>query len=155
LDTYFNLVSAPSQGEGVYALKASIKISLYGPGWNLISYPVHATRQVTEALVSIQGVYTTVYGYDANDTNDPWRIYDVTMPDWGNSLAVLEFGKGYWINASDSITLHLQIGVAGATIAGGAHEGLPEPPSTFYGTMLPGESFTPTAGMTIDAWIGT
>ncbi len=154
LDTYYNLVSAPSQGQGVYALMASVKIPLYGPGWNLISYPVYATRRVTEALISIQGVYTTVYGFEANDTNDPWRIYDVTMPDWGNSLGVLEFGKGYWINASDSITLHLKTGVAGANMAGEADQGLPEPPSTFYGTILPGEGFTPTAGMTIGAWIG-
>ena len=27
------------------------------------------------------------------------------------------------------------------------------PPSTFYGTILAGEGFTPTAGMTIDVWI--
>ena len=150
LDTYYNLASAPSQGAGIYALLASMEISLYGPGWNLISYPVRETRPVTEALLSISGVYTTVYGYESEDSVDPWRVYDVTVPPYVNSLEMLTFGKGYWINVSESITLYMQSSASALTF----DNPVPTPPATFYGVVQSGASFTPTAGMPVQAWVG-
>ena len=149
LDTYFNLASAPSQGEGVYALMASIKIPLYGPGWNMFAYAAKETRPVTAALLSIQGFYTTVYGYEPTDTTDPWKVYDTGVPTYVNDLHVLEFGKGYWINVSQSITLHLASGVS--TMA--AEPTLPLLPATFYGAVLAGSGFAPAPGMEVTAWI--
>ncbi|MEE8391306.1 MAG: proprotein convertase P-domain-containing protein, partial [Anaerolineae bacterium] len=149
LDTYFNLASALSQDEGVYALMASVKIPLYGPGWNLFAYSVHTTWPVTESLLSIQGYYTTVYGYEPADTSDPWRIYDTSVPTYVNNLEVLEFGKGYWINVSQGITLHLASGVSTRA----ANNTFPLPPATFYGVVLAGSGFTPTLGMELSAWI--
>jgi len=148
-DTYFNLATAPSQGVGVYALMASEQVPLYGAGWNLIAYPVQETRLVTEALLSISGSYTTVYGYVVTDMLDPWKMYSVTAPDWANDLRVLEYGHGYWIHARQAITLYLS---PSAQAIGDL--GLPAtPPDTYYGVVQSGEAFTPRAGMVVEAWI--
>jgi hypothetical protein len=154
LDTYYNLASAPSQGEGVYALMASIKIPLHGPGWNNFAYAAQGSQPITQALLSISGLYTTVYGYESTDTFDPWRVYDVTVDDWVNSLRRLEFGQGYWINVSQSITLHLQSALPSVTSDQVAPLDEPDmlfPPSTFYGALLPQNGFTPTVGVTLTA----
>jgi hypothetical protein len=153
LDTYFNLASAPSQGEGIYALMASVTIPLYGPGWNLIAYPVQVTRTVTEALLSISGVYTTVYGYEPTDPDgDVWKVYDVGVPDWVNDLHELVFGKGYWINVSEEITLYLN-GGASVMVSGPLAPAMALPPSTFYGAVQSSEWFTPAPGMLVTARI--
>jgi hypothetical protein len=105
-------------------------------------------------LLSISSYYTTVYGYEPTDTADPWKVYDVTAPPWVNDLSVLEFGKGYWINVAQSITLHLASGVS--TLAAShleAADTMPLPPATFYGEVLAGNSFTPAAGMQVTAWV--
>ena len=151
LDTYHNLASAAVQGPGVYALMSALEIPLYGPGWNLFAYPVQGTRPVTEALISVSGYYTTVYGYEPTDTADPWRIYDVTVPDWVNDLHELQFGRGYWINTTQAITLRLR----GASAAQTAQAiDMTGPPATFYGAVLPGPGFTPAAGMRVKARVG-
>jgi hypothetical protein len=157
LDAYHNNASAPAQGEGLYALMSSIEIPLYAPGWNLISYPVPGTRPVTEALQSIEGHFSTVYCYDVRDTVDPWKMYDVTVPDWVNDLRILEFAHGYWISATDAVTWYLREASAPATFDVGDLQGalsMPAPPATYYGPVLSGRGVTPTAGMTVTAWVG-
>ncbi len=148
LDTYYNMASAPVQGRGLYALMASVEIPLYGPGWNLFAYPVQATRPVTEALLSLNGYYTTVYGYDAQDVTDPWKVYDVSAPGWVNDLVKLEFGHGYWIQVSRAITLMLN----GETLSAAWVNQL-NPPATYYGRIEAGPGFAPVAGMEVMAWI--
>jgi len=157
LDTTYNMASAHSQGPGIYALMASVRLALYGPGWNLFSYPLRYSQTVTQALLSISGYYTTVYGYEANDPTDPWKVYDVTVPEQFrplvNDLVQLEFAKGYWINVSDTITLYL----SNPTILPAALslQNIPPaaPPDTFYGWVLGDGTFTPSAGMTVEARI--
>ncbi len=146
LDPYHNMASGPAQGEGVYALMSAFQIPLYGPGWNLFSYPIQASRPVTEALLSISGYYTTVYGYEPA-LADRWQLYDVTVPEWVNELETLQFGHAYWINVSDTITLYLRGGTEQVA-------GVPAPPSTLYGLVNGSGYFTPTAGMTVTAWVG-
>jgi hypothetical protein len=148
LDTYQNYAVAAVQGEGLYALMSTLEIPLDGPGWNLFSYPMRTTRPVTEALLSITGIYTTVYGYEAPGTADPWKVFDVTAPGWVNDLEVLEFGHGYWINVSQPITLYLH-GNGGSTAS--IDSSLPTPPATYYGQILGGGSFTPEPGMVVTA----
>jgi hypothetical protein len=143
---------APVQNTGLYALMSSFNIPLYGPGWNLFAYPVQVTRPVTEALLSISGSYTTVYGYVFTDTVDPWRIYDVTLPPQLNDLAVLEFGRGYWINVSEDLILRLK--GSGTTLAAPeSPESFGSPPDTYYGQVFGGGVFTPTVGMTVAAYV--
>jgi hypothetical protein len=147
---YYNMVSARSQGPGIYALMSSIDIALESPGWNLFSYPVRTTRPVSQALLSISGYYKTVYDYRPADTNDPWKMYDVTVPPWVNDLSVLEYGRVYWINVTRPITLYLSEGTSFASAA----MNIPTaPPSTFYGEVVGGAGLTPTAGMKVTAWV--
>jgi hypothetical protein len=153
LDTDFNYASAPTQGAGLYVLLSSMEIPLYGPGWNLFAYPVEGTRPVTEALRSIDGYYTTVYGWEAQDP-DPfnrWRVYDVTMPPALNDLGELAFGQGYWITVTQGITLYLKGGTdAGLDGASAAQN----PPATYYGRVVAGPGFAPASGMEVTAWVG-
>ncbi|MBN1887871.1 MAG: VCBS repeat-containing protein [Thermoflexales bacterium] len=160
LDTYFNLVSAPlpQPGPGIYALMASVRIPLHGPGWNNFAYPLYAAQPVSQALLSIGGYYTTVYGYEAGDALDHWKVYDVDVPgrfqQAVNDLEALEFGKGYWINVSQGITLYLGSSVRQAAVV--LPPGLP---ATYYGVVAASGDFTHTANMTVvakiqNAWCG-
>lgn len=139
-----------------------MKIALAGPGWNLFAYHARVTQPVTQALLSISGYYTTIYGYDFGDSDDHWKVYDVTVPDVYhevvNDLKTLEFGKGYWINVSQAITLHLRSG-AEEQITNyelritDQESGLPAPPATFYGPVNGDGNWAPVPGMVVTAWI--
>jgi hypothetical protein len=154
LDTYFNMASAPSRGPGVYALMTSVKIRLYGPGWNLVSYPVRGTRAITEALRSISDTYSIVYGYVVTDTSDPWRVYGVDVDSYVNRLHRLRFGQGYWISVTKTITWYIGGDSDSKALAASDVQNMPGPPATYYGPLLAGQGFTPTAGVTMTAWVG-
>jgi hypothetical protein len=151
---YFNVVSAPAQGEGIYALMSSIQIPLYRAGWNLFAYPLQASQPVSPALASITGKYELVYGYLVTDTLDPWKVFDPTPPvTWVNDLIALSFGNGYWISATQPVTIHLS--PPSSLLPDPATSGFaPLPPATFYGYVQTGNGFTPTVGMTVTASIG-
>ncbi len=147
LNTLDNFASARVQGTGLYALLTAFRVPLYAPGWNLFSYPLRSSRPVSEALVSISGYYTTVYGYEATDSTDPWKVYDVTVPDYVNDLAMLEFGHGYWVSVSQAITMYLRemerpVALSSAGLP-------PQVPATYYGEVLGG-----AAGEIVTAWVG-
>jgi hypothetical protein len=74
-------------------------------GWNLIGYPLARTQPVAQALASIAGKYTLVFAYDPTDPTDPWQVYDVSVPAWANDLQVMEPGRGYWVKATEDVTL--------------------------------------------------
>jgi uncharacterized repeat protein (TIGR01451 family) len=159
LDTYHNVASAPVQGAGLYALMSSIEIPLRAPGWNNFAYPVQGTRPVTDVLQSVDGYFSTVYGYDVTDPIDPWKVYDVTgVPGWVNDLHALQFGQGYWISVTQAITLFLK-GDSDMALRGmddvdqAAANSLHSPPATYYGAVLPGPGFEPTAGVPVTAWV--
>jgi hypothetical protein len=155
LDTAYNLASTPSQGPGVYALLASTRIPLLGAGWNLVSYPLPGSQPVTAALRSISGTYAIVYGYVVTDTADPWRVHGVGAPPYVNRLHRLQFGQGYWISVTRPITWYL--GQDSDPPAAGdvqAAQSVESPPATFYGPLLAGQGFTPTAGMAMSARVG-
>ena len=153
LNTAQNFASAPLPGPGIYALLASTEIPLIGPGWNQFGYTIQETLPVTVALRSIAGHYTTVYGYDPADPHgDPWKIYNVGVPDWVNELRQLEYARGYWIQiqATAPITLYLG-GGSDVTAAGAAN--LLDPPATYYGPVVAGRDFAPAAGMPVRAYV--
>jgi hypothetical protein len=152
LDTYHNTAAALVQGAGVYALMSSYEIRLY-QGWNNVSYPVLATRPVTESLASIVGNYGQVYFYDPTDVQDHWKLYDPTVPGWVNDLHELSFGHGYWISVTQNITTSAGITLYLKGAALGEQVLLPEafnaPPATFYGAVAG------SPGQAITAWIGS
>jgi len=153
LDSYHNSASAPVPGPGLYALMSSVAVPLYNAGWNLFPYPVQATRPVTEALASIDGYYTTVYSYVGTDTTDPWKVYDVDAPTWVDDLHTLEYGRAYWIRATEPITVLLKGGTAPTMAAQATTAGIPIPPATYYGEVQAGAGFTPAAGMQVYVWV--
>lgn len=154
LDMEHNVASAPTQGPGFYALMTAFEVPLHGPGWNLVSYPIPDTlsHPVPETLLSIAGSYTTVYGYDDQDTIDPWKVYDVSAPAYANDLTGLKFAAGYWIYATHDVTLRLK-GPAASSTAANTPSSFGSPPSTYYGPVSGSKTFTPLPGMVVTAWI--
>jgi predicted nucleotidyltransferase len=150
LDIEGDAAIAPMQNTGLYALLSSIQIPLYGPGWNNFAYPVNATREISTALQSIAGNYSLVYNYVPTETQySRWKIFAPTAAQYVNTLNTLEFGKGYWINITDTTTLRLK----GTAPAFDTAAGFSLPPATYYGPVQAGGDFTPTPGMTVTAWI--
>ena len=65
-------------------------------GWNLIGYNSLDSQPIADVLSSINGNYSVIWAYDASDTADHWKKYDPSAP-FGNDLANMDAGKGYWI----------------------------------------------------------
>ena len=143
VDTNHNVavasVPAIATGQGLYALLSGVEIPLYGPGWNSIIYPAQGSKPVTQALASIDGAFSIVYGKSLTDTLDPWKVYAVGAPGWVDDLAALDYAQSYWISVTKSITLQVTGGGASAPTA------LFSPPMTAYGSV-------PFAG-TVTAWV--
>jgi hypothetical protein len=80
-------------------------------GWNLIGYPLTTPQLVGAALASIAGKYSRVVAYDAFDIGgplpDPWEVHNTAAPAWANDLAVMHPGRGYWLYATEDMTLTL------------------------------------------------
>jgi hypothetical protein len=74
-------------------------------GQNMISYTGNQAKSIADALSSISGKYGKIYGYQADDTSDPWKIYDPSVPPYVNDLTTIEPGFGYWINVDQNCTL--------------------------------------------------
>lgn len=72
-------------------------------GWNLIGYPAPASRPVEEVLASIEGEYERVYAFDAGDMDDPWKLYDPSVPNFVCDLTEFRPGLGYWIKLKNSV----------------------------------------------------
>jgi len=120
-------------------------VPLPSGGWNLFSYPLRTPQSIPEALASVTGCYATVYGYDATDEDDPWRVYDVDAPSYANSLDVLTFGNGYWISVTHPITVYFgspELQAASTAIP-------PQVPATYYGEVVGGR-----VGQEVTAWVG-
>jgi len=70
-------------------------------GWNLVSYLPEMEITVAEALASIDGKYTAVLGF-----HDGGAVsYYTELPPEFNDLRCLRPGHGYWIKASEAVTL--------------------------------------------------
>ncbi|HSH02144.1 MAG TPA: FG-GAP-like repeat-containing protein [Anaerolineae bacterium] len=157
IDTDENLATAamPTANDGIYALMATVPLPQFSTGWNLFGYPIPETRPITTGLASIDGAYTSVQTYDPGANN--WNLYDTTVidnyPQYAslvNNLTALEFGRGYWIYATENITLYT--GVPSNNLAGPTM--LEFPPAHYYGPINATTSYTPVAGDTITAMIG-
>ncbi len=110
-----NQATAPADESGLYVLTAAVEIPFYTAGWNLFAYPVPQSLSIEEALASIDCCYTSVYGFDLSNPDDPWKVYDRRIASeqaWANDLTRLDFGQGYWINITEPVTLTLKVGPA-------------------------------------------
>jgi hypothetical protein len=103
---------------------------------------------VSEALVSIDGEYGIVYGYDASQSAwEAWDVYGVGVPGYVNDLEELAFGRGYWISVTQAITMY--IGGSGGQSELSAASLPPQVPATYYGWIVWGTG----PGETVRAWI--
>ncbi len=159
LDQDENMAAAVANGPGLYTLSASIDIPLQGPGWNLIAYPAPDARSIEDALASLDGQYSLVYGYDHAATDSPWRVYDARFRDWLGEQAevwldTFEPGKGYWLYLTETgsgpqklrlrtpdTPVPLTQSTDSAAQLDPGDLGVRTPPALFYGTLT-GESFT-------------
>ena len=157
-DSYHNMTTAPAKGPGLYALMSGLEIPLVGPGWNLFAYPVAYTQTVPTALKPIETFYTVVWGYESSaPPADRWRSYSPAaaggpFDSLVNTLTELKFGRGYWINMTETYTLYLRTTPA-AVAASAAGLALPPPPAAYYGPVLASAPFTPAAGLPVTAWV--
>jgi hypothetical protein len=146
-----NFASAPLQGPGLYTLLTAYQMPLDTAGWNLLWYPCRDPLPVPAALASIEDHYI-IYGYDATDTADPWKVYDETAPPYVNDLTALEFGQGYWIHVPQPTTVYF--GCEAETGVESVASLPPKVPATYYGEVWANEAFTPSPGETVRAWVG-
>ena len=140
---------ASEGGGGLYALISTVDVPLRFTGWNLFAYPVQTTRTISNALQSIDGYYSTLYGYDGNNSANPWLVYDTNADSWVNTLQQLEYGQGYWIYVTEPITLSLPVDTT-ATSTSRRTNRLISPPATYYGVVNDEQA---QASMPVTAWI--
>ena len=162
-----NLISARLAGPGLYALFSHYEIPLQ-PGWNLIGYPVQGTRPITDALASIAGEYSMVFGFD---DAIPGRSMGVYVPDedgagkvdWVNDLREFRFGHGYWIYVDKKVgdkagtTLRLKGNpeTSEPLTTTLAADTLRNPPAIYFGKVQSERAnFVPAAGMAVKAYVG-
>jgi hypothetical protein len=155
LDTYRNHASAMMPGEGIYLLAATIEVApAFAEGWNMFGYPVQTPQPIPNALASIEGRYTAVANYDPNRP-EPWQTYYVTVTSpfapVVNTLSELAFTRAYWLYATEPVTLYLAPELPVIQLR--SPDSVQLPPVTYYGWITPTESFTPTVGMVVTAYI--
>lgn len=80
-------------------------------GWNLISYLPRQALPVTAALGGIQGRYGAVLGFERTGLSH-YPDLDASF----NTLGQMAPARGYWINASEAVTLHYPIASVTATV---------------------------------------
>jgi hypothetical protein len=75
-------------------------------GWNLVGYPSVVSRSLLTPPGYHAGLtdFTLIYAYHANDTSDPWKLYDPTASNYANDLKAMTPGWGYWIDVTADST---------------------------------------------------
>ena len=69
-------------------------------GWNLVSCLTSEPTPISDALVSIDGLYTAVLGFDGGGLS-----YYPSVPEEMNTLGMLKPGYGYLIKMTSDATL--------------------------------------------------
>ena len=90
---------------GMQPTITQIDLSITAGGWNLMGFPALQTADLPDILSTIEGDYTLIYAYNAADTGDPWKVYDIDAPIWSNDLTEMAPGWGYWIFVTDNTSL--------------------------------------------------
>ncbi|MBW2974266.1 hypothetical protein KY366_00980 [Candidatus Woesearchaeota archaeon] len=70
-------------------------------GWNLIGYPLNASKSPSDAFSYINGSYSIVWTY--NTTEDAYLYYNPYLG--SGTLTEITPVKGYWINMTEDDTL--------------------------------------------------
>lgn len=87
-----------SQLDNFPLMKPAGTIFLY-EGWNLISIPnIQTDTDLHSVLSSISGMYDAVQWYNASDTSDTWKHYQISKPSQLNDLNDIDHTIGFWIH---------------------------------------------------------
>lgn len=78
----------------------SISILDNASGWNLVGYPTVMNGALPNALSDLGTDFSLVYAYHANETSDPWKLFDRSAPPFVSDLQFLSPGWGYWIKVT-------------------------------------------------------
>ncbi|ODS36940.1 MAG: hypothetical protein A7315_04445 [Candidatus Altiarchaeales archaeon WOR_SM1_79] len=87
----------------IYGYPPDKNISL-GKGWSLIGWPSNETRDIEEALASINDSYNKVFTYDQSTGWEYKALYDGI---WHGDLSDMEPGRGYWIYMEEAGVLQV------------------------------------------------
>jgi hypothetical protein len=157
LDEENNFASAKMPGQGLYALLSTIEMPPFTKGWNSFGYVVRGTRNVREALASIEGNYTAVYRPPQDKKG--WTMFHVMLADkhpqlaeYLNDLDVLEFGKTYWIKVKRDTDFYFGVYDGNARLEATADTELP--PNLVYGYVNATDNYAPEVGTTLTAYVG-
>ncbi len=101
-------------------------------GWNLVSYLPRVSMPVTVALQSIEGYYSLVQGFDGGA-----RSYYPDLPPEINTLKVMKPMFGYWIHATEAVSLTYPAGQQAISTAD-------TPPATRTTSPHPSDQVLPT-----------
>jgi len=93
-------------------------------GWNMVAYPASDAREVAQALSSIAGSYTLVYGYDPT-LSQVWQHYSPNGPSWANTLTHFRPGYGYWVKTTEACSLTVEGNMTGDLGARGQEQAPP------------------------------
>ena len=69
-----------------------------------MGYNTTNSKAVADAVGSIDGKYTLIWGYK----DDGWRLYDAITPGFSD-LSVMEPGYEYWIKTNEACTWTLPL----------------------------------------------
>jgi hypothetical protein len=75
-------------------------------GWNMVGFPASAHLALPDAF-SLHGLGSEAflaYAYHADDTGDPWKLFDSTAPSYREDLTEMSPGWGYWVKAGTATT---------------------------------------------------
>jgi len=150
------MVTARTRGEGLYVLMSTLPVVR---GWNLIGFPwPEREMSVARAMAFVNGErgvgtnlsrsYTTIYGFDPNDPNDPWKVYDSAMDPGLSDLTTVRYGYGYWLLATEGSTADA---ITASPIA--TRPMPPVRPASYYATLAARPGYTPAAGQEVRALI--
>ena len=100
-----NIVNTNVELFPVQAKNCSFQLT---PGWNMVSfYCFGMFVERSKALQSIDGSYDSIFEYQSNDINDPWKSYTTSLPNWTvQQLNYMDRVSGYWIHMTDNATFN-------------------------------------------------
>lgn len=99
-DEYIHFVDVSKGGGGSVNFNIPLR-----SGWNFVSVPLTLANTAVDAVLApISGSYGKVYAYDAFDSADPWKVYDVSLPPFLNDLTQINNTKGLWLWATQNVT---------------------------------------------------
>ena len=86
---------------GSMPASTTMSLSSTNGGWNLVGWPSDDTRDVASALRPIQAYADLVYGYDAQDAEDPWKVYSQAAPSYANDKTHFGPGQAVWVRVTN------------------------------------------------------